>query len=202
MVAQDVEKLKQAFGDQEFTGKDVARVMGMKSYHGTGAMLKSMRRQGIIHARNGDKWQFGTSPEVPQSSAAAQAASAPLAEQPACPKPSLVKVGDLYLHERLLLVADIAIDGVRIYTPIIEIDPTTKHPRNKVITFFKQRDPREHAQVMAWLDGMAGSPVVVDDTALELAAELERKLNAANQENAELKAKIKKLQAIFAEAAI
>ena len=106
----------------------------------------------------------------------------------------MVLIGNLYLHERLLLIADkTQIDGspaLRVHTTVIEVDPATKHPRNKVIKIIKSQEPREYAQVVAWLDSLAGLPHAIDETALELAAELESKLNAAQKEIAELKGKI------------
>lgn len=191
MVAQDIEKLKQAFGDREFTGSDIQRVLDLKTFHGTGWRIKWLRSRNMIYATVGG-YRFGTQPE---STEVAPSEPPPAASEPTSTPPSLVRIGDLYLHERLLLIADKArqeaSDAVRIYTTIIEVDPATKHPRNKIVNFIKARDPREYAQAIAWLDGMAGVPPhVVDDTALELAAELERKLNAANKEIADLKAKL------------
>ena len=196
MIPNDVERIKQAFGDQEFDGLDAMRVLGMTDKQAIGSRFKYMLNRNMIVKTKPRRYRFidATSPVVPQTSAAAHAARAPEADPPACAHPIMVKVGDLYLHERLLLVVDVASDHLRVYTPIIEIDPATKHPRNKVITFYKQRDPREYAQVMAWLDSMAGTLPAVDDTALELAAELEQQLNAARQEIASLKARIETIR--------
>ena len=102
----------------------------------------------------------------------------------------------------LLLIADTArqeaSEALRIYTTIIEVDPATKHPRNKIVNFIKTRDPREYAQAVAWLDSLAGAPIeAVDDTALELAVDLERKLNAANEEIGQLKAKIEAIRGMI-----
>ena len=193
MVAQDVEKLKQAFGDREFTGKDVARVLGLTDFRTSGTIVKTLRRDGLAYQTiNG--WRFGTPPDAPvKAEYPAPALSAEL-----CSAPSLVRIGDLFLHERLLLIASVqfqeASPAIRIHTTILELDPATKHPRNKVLNFIKARDPREYAQAMAWLDSMAGSPPAADDTALELAADLEIKLNAARKEIADLKAKIEAIR--------
>ena len=190
MVAQDVEKLKATFGDHAFSGSDVARVLG-RNTHGTGGIFKFMINRGeVIRIRPG-AYQFVANPKDAQI----KAESAPVNDQPPAPTtPSLVRIGELYLHERLLLVADTArqeaSDAVRLYTTIIEVDPATKHPRNKIINFIKARDPREYAQARAWIDSLAGDPHPADDTALELAADLERQLNAARKENADLKAKL------------
>ena len=190
IVAQNVEKLKAEFGDQAFSGKDVARVLGT-DVRGTGGIFKYMlARREILRIKSG-AYQF-VKPEAPVK----QEAQAPVAtSELLCSPPTLVRIGDLYLSERMLLIADIARQeaspALRIYTTIIEVDPATKHPRNKIVNFNKGREPREYAQARAWLDGMAGvPPQAVDETALELAAELERKLNTANHEIAELKAKL------------
>lgn len=194
MVLQDVEKIKQAFGDREFSGKDVARVLELKTWHGSGAMLKWLRRRNMVYAtRNG--YRFGTPSAAPAS---IQSDSTPVADQTACILPPLVRIGEFYLSDKMLLIVHTGNQegspALRFYTTILEIDPATKHPRNKIINFVKSRDPREYAQAAAWLDSMAGTPHAVDETALELAAELEQKLNAANQEIASLKAKIEAIR--------
>ncbi len=54
MVAQDVEKLKAAFGDQEFTGKDVARVLQFAHFSASGAAIKFMLNRGFVRqTKNG-----------------------------------------------------------------------------------------------------------------------------------------------------
>lgn len=205
MIPSDIEKLKQAFGDREFTGKDVARVLEMKTWHGSGAMLKSMRRAKLIYATT-NGWCFGTPPQNTQPApveapiVSTLPIVAPVIEPPPI-MPSLVRIGELFIHERTLLIADHArqeaSDAVRLYTTIIEVDPATKHPRNKIINFLKSRDPREYAQAIAWLDGLAGDPHAADDTALELAADLEKQLNAARKENADLKSKLEAIQGML-----
>ena len=205
MVPQDVEKIKQAFEDQEFTGSDIARVLELETWHGSGWRIKFLRNRDLIHKTVGG-YRFGPSPDAPIKVAEAPApvaSPAPIVtSEPPCIPPPLVRIGELYLHERLLLVADTArqegSDAVRLYTTIIEVDPASKHPRNKIINFVKARDPREYAQARAWLDSLAGvPPPAVDETALELAAEFERKLNAANEEIATLKAKIEAIRVMF-----
>lgn len=193
MVAQDVEKLKQAFGDNAFSGKDVAKVLNMDA-RGTGGIFKYMllRRQ-VRKVRSGI-YQF-VRKEVSAPIQAIPETAPVVASELVCSRPTVVRIGDLYLAERMLLITSTAFQeaspALRIYTTVIEVDPATKHPRNKVLNFIKARDPREYAQAMAWLDSLAGVPTpAVDETALELAAELEGKLSAANKEIAELQAKL------------
>ncbi len=202
ILPQDIEKLKQAFGDREFTGKELAAVLELPTFHGTGWRIKWLRTRDMIHVTN-HGYRFG--PAIKEMIAEITPAPAQIApvvtSELVCNPPSLVRIGELYLHERMLLIADTArqeaSQALRIYTTIIEVDPGTKHPRNKVINFVKTRDPREYAQAMAWLDDLAGTPHAVDETALELAAELESKLNVANKEIAELKAKIEAIRGMF-----
>ena len=196
MLPQDVEKLKAEFGDREFTGKDIGIVLGMSDFRGTGTILKSLRKAGIAY-QTVDGWRFGAPPESP--TVAAPAIAAPVVESaPVVISPSVVRIGEFYLSEHMLLIVHTGNQegspALRFYTTIIEVDPATKHPRNKIINFIKARDPREYAQSVAWLDSLAGNPPHADDTALELAAELERKLNAANEEIANLKAKIEAIR--------
>ena len=194
MLTQDVDKLKQAFGDRAFSGNDVAKVLGVDAT-ATGGAFKFMIRRGDIRKVSSGAYQF-VAPVAPADHVAPIVPSAPVqqATKLVSAPAALVWIGDLYLHERLLLIADTArqeaSDAVRIYTTIIEIDPATKHPRNKIINIRKAYEPREYAQVKAWLDGMAGDAPHADDTALELAAELERKLNAALEERDEYKRKL------------
>jgi hypothetical protein len=199
MLTQDIEKLKQAFGNQEFSPADMVRVLQLKSHHSTGQKLRTMIDQAIVHkTRRG--YQFGAQAEAPVKAAPAPApAPAPVVAAamevaPLLPQPALVRTNDLYLSERMLLIVSTAFQeaspALRIYTTILEIDPATKHPRNKVLNFIKAREPREYEQVRAWLDGMAGAPHAADETALELAAELEAKLNAAKKEIADLTRKL------------
>jgi len=193
MVTQDIEKIKSAFGDREFTGKDVANVLGITDYRATGVIVKGLRRDGLAYQTiNG--WRFGTPSVAPQASPIT--AAAPVHAVVATPiAPQLARIGEFYLSERMILIAHTGNQegspAIRFYTSILEIDPTTKHPRNKIVNFTKSRDPKEYAQALAWLNSMAGEmPPAVDDTALELAAELEKKLNAANAEIAELTRKL------------
>ncbi len=205
MVAQDVEKLKSAFGDQAFSGVDAARVLGIDS-RGTGGIFKYMIHRRIARRIKSGSYQFinqeaPVMPEESQPTAADPTAPVVTTELP-CSPPSLVRIGELYLHERLLLIADTArqegSDAVRLYTTIIEVDPASKHPRNKIINFVKARDPREYAQARAWLDSLAGlPPMAIDETALELAAELEKQLNASKKEIADLKAKIETIRGMI-----
>ena len=196
MLTQDIEKLKQAFEDQEFSGNDIARVLELSSYHGAGWRIKFMASRGLIH-KTPHGYRFGAPPEAAPTTVKTftPTVAAPIVpSELLCSPPSVVRIGELYLHERLLLIADTArqeaSDALRIYTTIIEIDPASKHPRNKIVNFIKARDPREYAQARAWLDVLAGMPPNADDTALELATELESKLNAAKKEIAELRAKL------------
>ena len=201
MVAQEIEKLKQAFGDQEFNGSDIARTLELSSYKASGWRIKFMRNRDIIHKTIGG-YRFGADPEASVIAPAPILATPIVTSELVCNPPSLVRIGELYLHERLLLIADTArqeaSDAVRLYTTIIEVDPASKHPRNKIINFVKARDPLEYAQARAWLDSLAGvPPQAVDETALELAAELEGKLIAANKEVADLKAKIEAIRGMI-----
>ncbi len=189
MLPQDIDKLKAAFGDQAFSGRDLGKVLGIEP-RGTGGAFKYLLNRGVIRRIKSGAYQFTG------GAIATPATVAPVvASELVCKPPVLVRAGELYLHERLLLIADVARQegsaAVRLYSTIIEIDPASKHPRNKIVNFIQSRDPREYAQVMAWLDSLAGNPPpAVDDTALELAAELERQLIVAKKEIAELKAKL------------
>ena len=190
MIAQDIEKLKEAFGDREFTGNDAGRVLDLPDRTGVGSRFKYMfNRNMIVRTQHG--YRFVIAPAAPIA-----------ASEKECNSPPMVRIGELYLHERMLLIADTArqeaSEALRIYTTIIEVDPATKHPRNKIVNFIKTRDPREYAQAVAWLDSLAGAPIeAVDDTALELAVDLERKLNAANEEIGQLKAKIEAIRGMI-----
>lgn len=197
MIPSDIEKLKAEFGDREFTGTELALALGLKTWHGSGTMLKSLRRQGLAYQTvNG--WRFGAPPDAPVKAEAPAPVKAEAPVQSPCATPPLVRIGAYYMHERMLHIVHMGqqdgSDAVRFYTSMIEIDPNTKHSRNKVINFVKARDPREYGQALAWLDSLAGKPHAADETALELAAELEDKLNAAHKEIAELKAKIEAIR--------
>ncbi len=201
MITQDIEELKAALGDREFTGNDVIDVLHLPERQGVGSRVKYMfNRNMIVRTKHG--YRFVIAPEAPVKSEA-PAPVAPIApSEKECNSPPMVRIGELYLHERMLLIADTArqeaSDAVRIYTTVIEVDPATKHPRNKVVNFIKTRDPREYAQALVWLNSLAGAPIeAVDDTALELAAETELKLSAANKEIAALKAKIEAIRSMI-----
>jgi len=192
MIQADFEKVKAALGDREFTGKDIAGVLGIDP-KSSGWILKVWRRDGLAYQTvNG--WRLGTPSEAPQASPIT--AAAPVHAVVATPiAPQLARIGEFYLSKRMILIAHTGNQegspALRFYTSILEIDPATKHPRNKIVNFTKARDPKEYAQAVAWLNSMAGEmPPAVDDTALELAAELEKKLNAANAEIAELTRKL------------
>ncbi len=197
IVSQNVEKLKTAFGDEVFSGKDVARVLGT-DVRGTGGIFKHMFKRKEVQRIMGGVYRF-TKQEAPVEIATTPATIAPVvASETACNHP-LTRIGEFLFHERVILIADKArqdgSDAIRLITSVLEYDTTFRAVRNKVINFTKSRDPREYAAMRAWLDGMAGvPPQAVDETALELAAELERKLNAANQEIAELKAKLEAIR--------
>ena len=213
-VAQNVEKLKSEFGDRAFSGRDVARVLG-KDAHGTGGIFKYMlARREILRIKSGAYQFLATKAPAAENADPAQpsigfiAPTPVVTSEPLCSPSPLVRIGDLYLHERMLLIADVARQmdattqaasaAVRLYTTIIEVDPATKHPRNKIVNFTKSRDPKEYALTLAWIDSMAGVPSqAVDETALELAAEHEKKLNTANQEIAELKAKLESIRGML-----
>lgn len=210
MVAQDaekikvVDKLKAEFGDRAFSGNDVAKLLGTDP-HGTGGLFKYMLARREVHKIRSGAYQFVSysqatpAPIAPvETPSAPQAAASEVLNTP----PLLARIGEFYLSEHMLLIVHTGNQegspALRFYTTIIEVDPATKHPRNKVINFIKSRDPREYAQAIAWLDGMAGEPPhAVDDTALELAADLEKQLNAAKQEIADLKSKIDAIRGMF-----
>jgi len=191
MVTQDqqVEKLKAEFGDQAFSGTDVARVLGMDK-RGTGGIFKYMLLRGLVRRIKSGTYQF-IKADAPVK---AEIAPVVVTNEPLCSAPQVVRIGELYLAECMLLIASTAFQeaspAIRIYTTILEIDPATKHPRNKVLNFIKSREPKEYAAALAWLDSMAGAPHAADETALELAAELESKLNAAKKEIADLRGKL------------
>ncbi len=203
ILPQDIEKLKAAFGDREFTGKQATEVLGIDAKQFAGAVTNHLKGLRVAY-KTANGWRFGTKPEAPISVPAMPSVAQPVAapvvtSELVCSAPSLVHIGELYIPQSMTWIAD-TIDrrAITLHTAILEIDPATKHPRNKRITFHKDREPREYAQFIAWLDGMAGvPPQAVDETALELAAELEKKLNAANKEIAELKAKIDAIRGMF-----
>ena len=50
MLPQDVEKLKAAFGDREFTGKDVMSALNLHHFSASGSAIKWLRNRGLIYA--------------------------------------------------------------------------------------------------------------------------------------------------------
>ena len=174
---------------------------------GSGALLKSLRRESLI-SQTVKGWRFSTAtailnpvkPPVWVTEAPTHThADLIAAVEPVRSAPSLVRIGEFLFHERVLLIADQSrqegSEAIRLITSVLEYDTTFRAVRNKVINFTKNRDPSEYAAMRAWLNNLAGvPPQAVDETALELAAELEGKLNAATKEIAELKAKLEAIR--------
>lgn len=201
MIPSDIEKLKQTFGDREFTGKEAAETLGLNAKQHAGAMVNQLKGMRIAY-KTTNGWRFGTKPVPFKTVEPTPTTIAPaVTSELACIHPSLMRISDFLLHERAIVLADArkieGSDAIRLITPILEYDTTFRATRNKVLTFSKKDDPKEYAAIRVWLDGMAGSPPIVDETALELAADLEVKLNAANQEIAELKAKIESIRGML-----
>lgn len=200
MIPSDIEKLKAEFGDRAFSGVDVARVLD-RDAHGTGGIFKFMLTRHMVRKIRSGAYQFLGAAPIKGDAAPDAVISAPpvaIGELLSSAAP-VALIGEYFFHERMLHVVTTAPQegspALRFHTTIIEIDPATKHPRNKVINFIKSREPREYAQALAWLHGLAGSPApAVDETALELAADLEKQLNAAKIEIAELKAKLEAIR--------
>lgn len=204
IVAQNVGKLKAAFGDRAFSGRDVSDVLEVDA-RGTGGIFKYMLARSLIRRVKTGAYQFisqAAPAEAPVKADAPASTPAPvITSELVCSPPSVVRIGDFLLHDRAMVLADTrkieGLDAIRLVTTILEYDTTFRAVRNKVLTFSKKEDPREYAAMRAWLDSLAGKAPTVDDTALELAAELESKLNAANREIAELKAKIDAIRGMF-----
>lgn len=117
----------------------------------------------------------------------------------ATPVHGRLKVGGYYLHPDCILIVDTLQDGkVVLHTSIIEIEPESKHPRNKKLIFTRQHAPAEYAAIVAWLGGNA--PAVADperEAALQLADEATQKLIAAEARIKDLEAAIAPLRALM-----
>lgn len=117
----------------------------------------------------------------------------------ATPLHGRLKVGGYYLHPDCILIVDTLQDGkVTLHTSIIEIEPESKHPRNKKLIFTRQHAPAEYAAIVAWLGGNA--PDLADperEAALQLADEATQKLIAAEARIKELEAAIAPLKALM-----
>jgi hypothetical protein len=119
------------------------------------------------------------------------------------PTQTMQKIGGYYISENTLLLVDTTqTDRVVIHTTLLEIDRETKHPRNKRLLFTLANDPKEYHGILAWVDRLAGTPIDVTSTvnehaALQLAAETEQKLVAANKRIEELEAALKPLRALL-----
>lgn len=175
-----IEQFKTHVGQRDWRATEMAEFFGLNGYRATSSRLIQLRAAGVIMRSGDTAWRFTGAP-VTQTAIPMPVSNAPASTPP------MVKIGPLYLHERLVLLADTGEQGrLIIHTTIIEIDPATKHPRNKRITFKQESEPAEYRAALAWLDSMTGSAPASDDTALELAAETERKLNAANDRIKEL----------------
>lgn len=131
-------------------------------------------------------------------SAPAQPTAIAVAEL-ATPVHGRLKVGGYYLHPDCILIVDTLQDGkVVLHTSIIEIEPESKHPRNKKLIFTRQHAPAEYAAIVAWLGGNA--PALADperEAALQLADEATQKLIAAEARIKELEAAIAPLKALM-----
>lgn len=117
------------------------------------------------------------------------------------------KIGNYFIHEQALLIADAMQAGkIVLFTSILEIDGDTKHPRNKRVTFTQQHAPEEYRACMAWLESLSGVDAPTSDaerdTALQLADEATQKLIAAQAEIAELKAALAPLKALLGKASL
>ena len=122
-----------------------------------------------------------------------------LQSAPTAPVHGRLKVGGYYLHPDCILIVDTLQDGkLVLHTSIIEIEPESKHPRNKKLIFTRQHAPAEYAAIVAWLGGNA--PAVADperEAALQLADEATQKLIAAEARIKDLEAAIAPLRALM-----
>ena len=82
MLSQDVEKLKQAFGDREFTGKAMMSVLNLHHFSASGSAIKQLRNQGLI-AKTDNGYRFV---------AFAMPTSTPSAVTEPCRKPTLTEL--------------------------------------------------------------------------------------------------------------
>ena len=111
-----------------------------------------------------------------------------------------LQIGGYYLHPDCILIVDTLQDGkVVLHTSIIEIEPESKHPRNKKLIFTRQHAPTEYAAIVAWLGGNTPPPAsdAERDAALQLAEEAEKKLAAAQLRIEELESAIAPLRALI-----
>ena len=118
----------------------------------------------------------------------------------ATPVHGRLKVGGYYLHPDCILIVDTLQDGkLVLHTSIIEIEPESKHPRNKKLIFTRQHAPTEYAAIVAWLGGNTPPPAsdAERDAALQLAEEAEKKLAAAQLRIEELESAIAPLRALI-----
>lgn len=195
-------KLKDAFDYREFTGTEMAPILGLKSYHGTGTILLAlMSRNMIDKTKRGYRLSNGTAPVLEPT------ISTPIAYEPTpiVPQPTAayIKAGGYYIASPAILIAGThEKDKVVLYTSIIEIDGVTKLSRNKRIVFTKQQEPDEYAAVMAHLRINSATPDTTPEditAALQLAEEASAKLALANKEIESLKTKIAQFRAVLGE---
>lgn len=142
---------------------------------------------------------ISTVPTMPANEQATTALSGTLDQFPK----SMQRIGGYYISETTVLLADVTNAGrVVVHTSLLEIDRETKTPRNKRLLFTQQNDPIEYKTMLAWLDTLAGTPIEIvnaanETAALQLAAEMEIKLNAANTKIAQLEAALAPLRALM-----
>lgn len=140
-----------------------------------------------------------TEPTMPANEQTITASSGTLDQFPK----SMQRIGGYYISETTVLLADVTNAGrVVVHTSLLEIDRETKTPRNKRLLFTQQNDPIEYKTMLAWLDTLAGTPIEIvnaanETAALQLAAEMETKLNAANTKIAQLEAALAPLRALM-----
>lgn len=123
-----------------------------------------------------------------------------VAAKPTTAKHGRLQIGGYYLHPDCILIVDTLQDGkVVLHTSIIEIEPESKHPRNKKLIFTRQHAPSEYAAIVAWLGGNTPPPAsdAERDAALQLAEEAEKKLAAAQLRIEELESAIAPLRALI-----
>src|SRR5512147_1162121 len=108
MLQQDIEKIKQAFGDREFTGKQAADVLGLNAKQHSGALVNHLKGMRIAY-KTANGWRFGPQPQSHQTpEAPVKAESTPITSE-LISTPPLTRIGDyLMFHERVILIADTA----------------------------------------------------------------------------------------------
>ena len=187
--------LKSAFDSHPFRGADIARVLGMRDFHGSGTVIKALTRRNLITKTiDGYRFKNGTEPHAdPQSNTVLESFA-----------PTIIKVHGYYINPATILIVDtLQQDKVVIHTSILEIDGETKHPRNKRLIFTRQHAPDEYAAIMGWLASHSETPPVAPEdaqAALQLADEATTKLRDAQEEIKTLKHKLAQFRALLGDA--